>query len=256
MKRLLKYLAIGLLVLILIPVIALAITFSGNPEVKDGLELGGFARTIKDGYVSLFVLDTGDGRVALIDAGNDPEGKAIFAELARRQVGPEAVSAIFLTHGHPDHVAAATRFPGAQIYALESEVPLVEGRAGASGPMTRFMPVKETGIRVTHPLKDGETVTVGQLPVTAFATPGQTGGSAVYLARGVLFFGDSADATKDGRLVGAKYIFSDDTAQNAASLKRLVAQLGPRAGEISALAFAHTGALTGFKPLADFAALP
>ncbi len=92
-------------------------------------------RIVKDGYVDLGVIDLGDGKVALVDAGNDPEGKAILAELSRRKLGPEAVEAVLLTHGHPDHIAGCHLFPKASIYALAGDVALAEGREGSKGPV-------------------------------------------------------------------------------------------------------------------------
>jgi glyoxylase-like metal-dependent hydrolase (beta-lactamase superfamily II) len=107
---------------------------------------------------------------------------------------------------------------------------------------------------VSHPLKDGEVITVGDTRVEAFSVPGHTPGSAVYLAHGVLFFGDSAGASKTGEVMKAVRLFSKDSAQNVASLKGLTARLAPRKAEIRALAFGHTGSLAGFEPLAAFAA--
>jgi hydroxyacylglutathione hydrolase len=92
--------------------------------------------------------------------------------------------------------------------------------------------------------------------VETFAVPGHTPGSAAYLARGVLFFGDSAGASKDGEVMKAVRLFSKDSGQNVASLKSLEARLQPRAAEVKVLAFAHTGPLPGFAPLAAFAANP
>jgi hypothetical protein len=75
----------------------------------------------------------------------------------------------------------------------------------------------------------------------------------VYLARGVLFFGDSAGASKEGTMMKAVRLFSKDSGQNVAALKALASRLQPRSQEIKMLAFAHTGPLTGFEPLAAFA---
>jgi hypothetical protein len=55
----------------------LAWIFSGNGEIPDGREMGGFARIVTDGFVSAAVIDLGDGRLAFVDAGNDKEGKAL-----------------------------------------------------------------------------------------------------------------------------------------------------------------------------------
>jgi glyoxylase-like metal-dependent hydrolase (beta-lactamase superfamily II) len=95
---------------------------------------------------------------------------------------------------------------------------------------------------------------VGDLRVEAFATPGHTPGSAVYLARGVLFFGDSAGASKSGEVMPAVRLFTKDPAENVASLKALAARLAPRKADIRAMAFGHTGSLSGLAPLESFAA--
>jgi hypothetical protein len=55
-------------------------------------------------------------------------------------------------------------------------------------------------------------------------------------------------------MMKAVSLFSHDSAQNVASLKVLAARLQPRASDIKALAFGHTGPLVGFGALAAFAA--
>jgi hydroxyacylglutathione hydrolase len=229
---------VGLAVLVL-AVAAASIwysAFGSNSPIVDGTQVAPGVETVKDGFVSIFVLDAGPGKVALVDAGKDASGKALLAALGRRGLTPASVAAIFLTHGHGDHTAGCKLFPDAQVFALENEVALVGDAA-----------------KVTHPLKDGEVASVGDLRVESFAVPGHTPGSAVYLARGVLFFGDSAGASKEGVMMKAVRLFSKDSGLNVASLKALEARLQPRAAEIKALAFAHTGPLEGFQPFAAFA---
>jgi hydroxyacylglutathione hydrolase len=236
MKPALKW--VGLVVLVL--GIALGAVwysaFGNNSRIVDAQQLAPGVETVKDGFVSIFMLDVQPARVALVDAGKDGSGSAIFAALARRGLTRESVSAIFLTHGHGDHTAGCKLFPEAQVYAMENEVPIVGNAA-----------------KVSHPMKDGDVTNVGDLRVEAFAVPGHTAGSAAYLARGVLFFGDSAGASKDGLMMKAVRLFSKDSSQNVASLKALEARLAPRASEVKVLAFAHTGPLEGFQPFALFA---
>lgn len=243
MKRTLKRLALGVLVIVLGLVAVFASAFIGNSPIVDGADLATGVRTVKDGFVSAFILDAGEGAVALVDAGNDHEGHALLAELQRRHLDRDAVRAIFLTHGHPDHIAAVALFPHAEVYALASEVALAEGRVAASSPMGRMRSAHLTGIRVTHPLADGEVVTVGPLRVRAFAIPGHTSGSAAYLAQGVLFLGDSSTASNDGKVRGPVWMFSENSAQDIESLHRLVARLRTESQTVDVLAFAHSGPL-------------
>src|SRR5262245_9137920 len=115
MKRLLKIAGLALLGILLVVGGLVACAFIGSGEIPDRRELEGFARIVKDGFVSVAVLDLGDGRLALVDAGNDAEGKALRAELERRGKSPDDVAAILLTHGHPDHIAAVRLFSNAEI---------------------------------------------------------------------------------------------------------------------------------------------
>jgi len=224
----------------------------GNTEITDGATPVPDVRIIKDGYVDFGVVDVGEGHVVLIDAGYDPKGAALLAELARRKVGPDAVTAIFFTHGHPDHIAGASLCPNATLYALDADVALVEGREGSHGPLTSLMGANPTGLHV-HGLKDGAVTTVGTKSIRAIATPGHTGGSAAYLVSTVLFLGDSAGMQTDGKLAPAPWAFSDDGAKNRASLVALGKMLESEKAAVVAIVPAHTGTgkfedLTAFTP--------
>jgi glyoxylase-like metal-dependent hydrolase (beta-lactamase superfamily II) len=141
------------------------------------------------------------------------------------------------------------------VIALDAEAPLVEGRAGAQGPLPRLMPVSPTGITVARRVADGDTITLGTHTVRVFAVPGHTQGSAAYLVDGVLFMGDAADTTDDGTIVGAPWVFSDSQAQDRESLAALDERLKRDNVEVKAFAFSHSGLLErGLAPLDAFAA--
>jgi glyoxylase-like metal-dependent hydrolase (beta-lactamase superfamily II) len=255
MKTVLKILGVLVLLVIVAAVSFYFYAFGGNAELKDGAELPGGARVVKDGFVAVFVLPTGDKTVALIDAGNDENGAAILAELKRRGSSPDDVKAIFLTHAHPDHMAGCHLFPHAEVMALGADVKLAAGEERGKGflPSKMDIPV-EKRCKVTHELSDGETVGVGSLNVKVYATPGHTGGSATYLAGDVLYLGDNARIASDGSIKAAPGAFSDDPMQNRNSLVSLAQKLKAEGASVKKLAPAHTGQADGLDALVAFKA--
>ena len=252
MKRLLKVAGLILLVVVIAVAGLLAVTFMGRQPIVDGQEFGDM-RIIADGFSSLAVIPISDRQVALVDAGDDQAGEAIKRELARRKLAPGAVAAILLTHGHPDHTGGLGQFPQAEVMALEAEVPLVEGRAGSKGPVTRLFPVSPTGVTVKRVLHDGEVVMLGTFPVRVYAVPGHTAGSAAYFVNGALFVGDSADVASDGRLQGSPWIFSDSQSENRESLVKLEQRLVSDGADVKVIIPSHSGTAGGLAPLSAFA---
>jgi glyoxylase-like metal-dependent hydrolase (beta-lactamase superfamily II) len=253
MKRTLKIVALVIVVVIIVIAVPIASALVGRRSAEDGVEVNG-VRIVKDGMVTVGVVPITENTVALIDAGNDKAGTAILAELSRRKLGPDAVTAILITHGHPDHTGAISLFPKAEVMSLEREAAMIEGREGAHGPLTRLFPVSPTGVKVAHPLKDGETVTLGQTQIRVFAIPGHTAGSAAYLVNEVLLVGDAADIGRSGEIQGAPWVFSDSQSQDRESLVALEKRLAGDKLPVKAIAFAHSGVLSnGLAPLTAFA---
>lgn len=252
-----KKVLIALVLLILVPALAVFAFMQFDfrrmePAPEAGRDLPGGVRLINDGFALSYLLPTGDG-AALVDCGDDANGAAILAELKKRSLGPESVKAIFLTHGHPDHTGACHLFPKADVYAFAADQGLAAGTEGSHGPITRLVSgPPEKRVTVTRTLKDGETVTVGDRQVVAFAVPGHTAGSAAYLSGGILFVGDNGGFGKDGELRPAMRLFTDDPEQNRKSLHELAAKLEQRGDKVEVTAYGHSAPSEGMKALAAF----
>jgi len=218
--------------------------FGGNRAVQPGATLAdGRVTVLQDRFVNAFVVDTGSG-VVLIDTGTSPA--TIEEALAAASFAPADVRAIFLTHGHQDHTGGVAAFPGVPVYAAAAEIPLITGEVGSDSPIGQLAGRQDAGVVPTG-LRDGQVVEVDDLEFQAFVIPGHTAGSVAYLVDGVLFLGDSARAASDGSLKQAPWVFSDDLAQNHASLVGLAERIAP--GRVRALAFGHTGSLQSGDPL-------
>lgn len=251
MRRILKTLLLLVLVTVLGVGGLLARTFAGlMPSAPT--EFPGLGALAWDGYAAFGVLEAGNGQVVLIDAGNDPSGKPVLDALAARGHTAEQVVAVFLTHGHPDHVAAIAQLPRAKVYGLEAEAPYLEGTRAYHGPLPRMFGATDRGVRLAEGLEDGAITPVGDLRIETFAVPGHTAGSAAYLVGGALFLGDNATIEKDGSLRPAPWIFSDDTAENRRSLAALGQRLQTRASELRWLVPAHSGVGEGSAALLNF----
>ena len=108
------------------------------------------------------------GRAVLIDPADDA-GRILEASAGL------SVQAVLVTHGHPDHVAAAPalqRALGAPVYLHPADAPA----AGLAG---------------TRPLADGDEVRFGGAVLRVIHTPGHTPGSVCFYGAGCLFSGDT-----------------------------------------------------------------
>ena len=192
---------------------------------------------LKDWFTSAYLLQTDAGAI-LFDAGY--RASHIRRDLDRHGVAPEDVAAVFLTHGHTDHLGALEILPGVPVAARPEEAPLL--REESAGRVT-----------IDTPLEDGQLLSYGPYTVEVFAIDGHTAGSAAYLVDGVLLLGDSAIIQRDGSLDMVPDDRSDDPALLRASLLALAERLEPRAEEIDWLVPAHSAGVAGLEPLLDFA---
>jgi hydroxyacylglutathione hydrolase len=120
------------------------------------------------------IADTESGRAAVVDP-------AYQVDLLLREAKTRGwtITAILITHTHPDHVdgaeemAAAT---GAPVHVGAGET----ASAQAAAPSARVIPVN-----------DGDVIAVGALSIHALSTPGHTVAGTSYLVDGNVMTGDT-----------------------------------------------------------------
>ena len=124
-------------------------------------------------------------RGMIIDPGDEAE--RILDEV--RELGLD-IKIIALTHGHIDHTAALKEVKeatGAPVAIHADDVSTLKGKL-----LSMFLGI---GFKSPPPpdrlLKDGDTISIGELEFTVVHTPGHTKGSICLLGERVLFSGDT-----------------------------------------------------------------
>lgn len=133
-----------------------------------------------------------DGPLIVID----PAGGA--AELLE-VIGDRAVSAVVLTHGHFDHLAAAgavLQATRARLLAHAADAPSLTTSKGTGASLFGFDYVSPAADRT---LAEGDLVSGGDVRLRVLHTPGHTPGGISLLADSHLFSGDTLFAGSVGR---------------------------------------------------------
>ena len=223
MRKILKRLAIGLGCLLLLPILLFGFLFATR-EPPDGprIDAGADIIGVETGGAYAWIIKSHHGAV-LVDAGMDASGAAILAELKAQGLSPRDVQAVLITHGHPDHFAAAALFPAATVFVGAADAAMIRGDRSHYSPFGKIagalLPLPPAPRAMTE-LKGGEPLEFDGIHFTAVATPGHTPGSMMYLHGPMLFTGDSLMRKGEG-LTTVGWLFSEDPARNLAALPAL-----------------------------------
>jgi hydroxyacylglutathione hydrolase len=214
---------IALAVVILLPICGMVALFAIR-ETPDGprVEAGPGIVGVEAGGAYAWIVRTPHGAV-LIDAGLDAKGTAILTELKAQRVRPEDVQAVLITHGHPDHYASATVFERAQVLVGRGDLPMIRGdrtHYSTFGKIVSAVMPLPHGPTVVRELLGDEQLEFDGAQFRVIATPGHSPGSVMYLYQDVLFTGDSLMRKNEGVTI-APSLFSEDSVQNRASLRRI-----------------------------------
>jgi len=135
---------------------------------------------VGDSDLASYLIVTPKGNI-LINTGFDFSVPMIRASIKSLGFQFSDTKILLVTHAHNDHVAgmaAVKRLTGAQMLAIEQEVPLLESGGKTDylfGRSSWFQPVK-----VDRVFKDGGKIELGGTELTAHLTPGHTPGSVTY----------------------------------------------------------------------------
>jgi len=126
--------------------------------------------------IASYLITTSAGHI-LVDTGLPEANAQIKASIAKLGFNVSDIKILLNTHAHLDHTGGLADFKqvtGAQLIAGERDKPLLEGGYYPGQEAVKilgFPPVK-----VDRTVKDGDTVTLGDVTLTAHATPGHSPG--------------------------------------------------------------------------------
>lgn len=170
--------------------------------------------------VDLYAARTAGGAI-LFDAGVDSSGVVLDALLGAAGSARDRVQAVFITHGHQDHVTGAALLRATEIYVGAEDAELMQGadsRKFAPDFMAKVFDLP--GATATQTLNGRTEIQIGADTVLAIPFPGHTPGSTLYLYRGVLFVGDTFNYA-NGHLDYPPGVVTEDMALARASIAQL-----------------------------------
>ncbi len=129
--------------------------------------------------LACYIIKTNRGLI-LLDTALQESSPIVRANIESLGFKLKDVKIMLSSHAHFDHVAGHAEMKaatGAKVYAMKADAEIME-----SGGQKGFHPIKPfyKPFKVDKTLKDGETVRLGEVAMTAHLTPGHTEGNTAW----------------------------------------------------------------------------
>jgi metallo-beta-lactamase class B len=129
-----------------------------------------------------FLFTTSEGHI-LMNTGMPSSGPMIATSIRKLGFKPEDIKVMINGHAHIDHAGAFAYFKelfGARLAVMKDDVPAME-----SGDREDFKYANDfvyPPVKVDRILRDGDTLRMGEVSLTAYHTPGHTRGATTWVA--------------------------------------------------------------------------
>ena len=136
--------------------------------------------------LGVFLFTTSEGHI-LMNTGMPSSGPMIVASIRKLGFKPEDIKILINAHAHIDHAGALAfmkRLTGAQLAVMKDDVAAME--SGDRGDFKYGDDLAYEGVKVDRVLRDGDTVRLGDVLLTAYHTPGHTRGATTWIANVVV----------------------------------------------------------------------
>jgi metallo-beta-lactamase class B len=133
--------------------------------------------------LSSWLFATPEGHI-LLNTGTPNSGPLIAASIRKLGFRPEDIRIIINGHGHSDHAGAFSymkKLSGAQIAVMREDVSMIEDGGKSDFHYGHDWQVMgQPPVQVDRVLRDGDTVRLGEVILTARHTPGHTRGATTW----------------------------------------------------------------------------
>lgn len=162
--------------------ISLAIKVLKWEEPAEPMRIVGPVYFVGTTGLGAFLFTTPEGHI-LMNTGMPSSGPMMVESIRKLGFKPEDIKIMINGHAHIDHAGAFAFFKqqfGAQLAVMKEDVPAME--SGDLGDFKYANDFAYPQVKVDRVLRDGDTVKLGDVLLTAYHTPGHTRGATTWVA--------------------------------------------------------------------------